>query len=170
MTVRRAVLAALAALGLAAAAAAPAAAAQTQTQRFFKEQLLADDHTAEPIQRLLSSGRGFVDRSVTFRDLTGDEKDDAVVRVQSGGAAGAVAIYVFSTDTGREGSELEVVFRSERLLRAWTSVTEGVLTYRSARPQRGDELCCPSRVAETRLRWDARRHLLRVASRREIAP
>jgi hypothetical protein len=63
-----------------------------------------------------------------------------------------------------------MVFRSERLLRAWTSVTGGVLSYRSARPQPGDELCCPARLAETRLRWDASRHLLRVASRREIQP
>jgi len=170
MTLRRSLLAATAAVALGAGAAAPAPAAQNQTQRFFAERLIADEHTAGPIERLLRSGRGFVDQSVTFRDLTGDKKDDAVVRVQSGGAAGAVAVYVFSTDTGREGGELAVVFRSERLLRAWTSVTEGVLTYRSARPERGDELCCPSRLAETLLRWDERRHLLRVASRREIAP
>jgi hypothetical protein len=159
-------LAAVAAL----AAAAPAGAAQDQAQRFFAERLLADERTAEPIADLLRTGGGFVDRAVTFRDLTDDGKDDAIVRVQSGGAAGAVAIYVFSTDTGRERSELTVVFRSERLLRARTSVVAGVLSYRSARPERGDELCCPSRLAETTLRWDPRRHLLRVASRREIAP
>jgi len=158
--------AALAALALAASAQA----AQTQTQRFFAERLQADAKTSEPIKDLLRSGRGYVDRSVAFRDLTRDRKEDAIVRVQSGGAAGAVAVYVFSTDTGEEGAELTMVFRSERLLRAWTSVTNGVLTYRSARPQPGDELCCPSRLAETRLRWDARRHLLRVASRREIQP
>jgi hypothetical protein len=157
-----------AAAALAAALAAPASAAQDQAQRFFAQRLIADERTAEPIRDLLATGGGFVDRSITFRDLTDDGKDDAILRVQSGGAAGAVAIYVFSTDTGREDSELTVVFRSERLLRAWTSVTAGVLTYRSARPARGDDLCCPARLAETRLRWDARRHLLRVASRREI--
>jgi hypothetical protein len=158
------------AAALAAALAAPAQAAQTQSQRFFAERLLADERTGEPIADLLRSGGGFVDGSITFRDLTHDGKDDAIVRVQSGGAAGAVAIYVFSTDTGQEGSELTAVFRSERLLRAWTSVTAGVLTYRSARPARGDDPCCPSRLAETRLRWDARRHILRVESRAEIVP
>ena len=162
--------AAAAAVAVAAVAAAPAQAAQTQTQRFFAERLLADAKTSEPIKDLLRGGRGFIDRSVAFRDLTRDGKEDAIVRVQSGGAAGAVAVYVFSTDTGEQDAELTMVFRTERLLRAWTSVTDGVLTYRSARPQRGDELCCPSRLAETRLRWDAGRHLLRVASRREIQP
>jgi hypothetical protein len=167
MTRRAGVLAAAAALAL--ALAGPAQAEQTQTQRFFAERLLSHEATSEPIKDLLRTG-GFVDRGVVFRDLTGDGKDDAIVRVQTGGAAGAVAVYVFSTDTGEENAELTMVFRTERLRRAWTTVRDGVLTYRSARPQRGDELCCPSRLAETTLRWDARRHLLRVASRREIVP
>jgi hypothetical protein len=49
-------------------------------------------------------------------------------------------------------------------------VRDGVLRYRSARPQPGDELCCPARVAETRLRWREQLHRFTVAERREIAP
>ena len=60
---------------------------------------------------------------------------DAVVRVQSGGADGAIALYVFSTDMGREAAGLRVVFRSQELRRAETRVRDGVLRYRSARPQ-----------------------------------
>ena len=62
-----------------------------------------------------------------FRDLTGDRRQDAVVRVQSGGADGAVALYVFSTDTGVKNSGLKVVFRSQELRRAQTRVRDGVV-------------------------------------------
>ncbi len=51
---------------------------------------------------------------------------------------------------------------------AETRIRDGVLRYRSARPQPADELCCPSRFAETRLRWRDRRHRLTVAERREV--
>jgi hypothetical protein len=161
---------ALTAAALVLAAPAPALAVETATQRFFSERLQADEGTSREIKALLRTRDAFVDRTVTFRDLTGDERDDAVVRVQSGGADGVVALYVFSTDTGERDSGLMVVFRSQQLRRAQTRVRDGVLRYRSARPQPGDELCCPTAVAETRLRWRERRHRLTVAERREVAP
>jgi hypothetical protein len=161
---------ALAAIGLAVAVAAPAAAAQTATQRFFSERLQADKGTSKEIKDLLRTSQAFDDRSVTFRDLTGDKREDAVVRVQSGGADGAIALYVFSTDTGKKDSDLKVVFRSQDLRRAQTRVRDGVLRYRSARPQPGDEVCCPTAVSETRLRWRERLHTFTVAERREIRP
>ena len=161
---------ALMAAGLVLAAPAPAPAAETATQRFFSERLQADKGTSREIKGLLRTRDAFVDRTVTFRDLTGDERADAVVRVQSGGADGAIALYVFSTDAGVKGSGLMVVFRSQELRRAQTRVRDGVLRYRSARPQPGDELCCPSAVSETRLRWRERLHKLTVAERREVAP
>jgi hypothetical protein len=160
---------ALAAAGLA-FTAAPAPAAQTATQRFFSERLQADTRTSREVKDLLRSREGFVDRTVTFKDLTGDKRADAVVRVQSGGADGAIALYVFSTDTGVKNSGLKVVFRSQELRRAQTRVRDGVLRYRSARPQPGDELCCPAAASETRLRWRERLHRLTVAERTEVAP
>jgi hypothetical protein len=166
--VRRRVAAALAlaAAGLG-TASVPAGAEQTTTQRFFAGRLMADERTSREVEDMLRSGRGFVDRRVV-RDLTGDGRADAVVKVQTGGAAGAVALYVFSTDTGRRGSGLEAVFRSQQLLQAETRIRDGVLRYRSARPARGEEVCCASRVAETRLRWREARHRFTVAERREI--
>ena len=162
---RTATLVAAAGLGL---AAAPAQAAQSTTQRFFSARIQADDANRREVRDLLASNRGFVDRQVRFRDLTGDGKADAVVRVQSGGAAGAIALYVFSTDTGRRNSGLRVVFRSEGLERAETRIRDEVLRYRSARPQPGDEVCCPSVLAESRLRWRERRHRFDVVERREV--
>ena len=160
----------LTAAGLALALPAPALAEQTATQRFFSARLQADDATSDEIRDLLRTGGAFVDRAVAFRDLTGDGRADAVVRVQSGGASGAVALYVFSTDTGRRQGALRAVFRSQELLRAQTRIRDGVLRYRSARPQPGDELCCPALVAETRLRWRERRHRFEAVERREVAP
>ena len=161
---------ALTAAGLVLAAPAPAPAAETATQRFFSERLQADKGTSREIKDLLRTNQAFVDRTVTFRDLTGDDRADAIVRVQSGGADGAIALYVFSTDTGVKNSGLRVVFRSQELRRTQTRVRDGVLRYRSARPQPGDELCCPAKVSETRLRWRERLHRFSVVERREIAP
>ena len=167
--IRRPVTVAGAMAGLA-LSAAPAGAAQTATQTFFSQRLQADKATSTEVRDLLRTRQAFVDRSVTFKDLTGDERADAVVRVQSGGADGAFALYVFSTDTGARTSGLKVVFRSQELRRAQTRVRDGVLRYRSARPQPGDELCCPTAVSETRLRWRAKLHRFTVAERREAAP
>ena len=118
--------------------------AEDAVAAFFEQRLLADGLTSEPIKTLLRSGGGFVDRGVVFRDLTGDKRDDAVVRVHSGGAAGVVAVYVFST-ANRKGGKLQAMFRSQNLMRASTRVLKGVLSYRTSRYEPGDELCCPAR-------------------------
>jgi len=89
MSVHRAALA-VAAAGLA-LTAAPAGAEQSTTQRFFSARLQDDAATSREVRALLRSGEGFVDRGVAFKDLTGDDRADAVVRVQSGGASGAIA-------------------------------------------------------------------------------
>jgi hypothetical protein len=149
--------AALAALLCALAAAAPAGAQTAQSQTFFKARLLAEPQTSKAIKDLLRTGGGFVDRSVVFRDLTSDKRDDAIVRVHSGGAAGVVAVYVFSTDARRAGSPLRSIYRSQRLLRASTQVSRGVLSFRSSSYVAGDEVCCPTHLEETTLRWDRKR-------------
>ncbi len=157
--------AAVAALLGALVAAAPAAAQTTQSQRFFKARLLADPRTSSEVRQLLRDGGGFVDGSVVFRDLTRDKRDDAIVRVHSGGAAGVVAVYVFSTDARGTGSPLRAIYRDQRVLRGATAVSRGVLSYSSSDYVAGDELCCPSRVTETTLRWDRSR--MRFAAERK---
>ena len=117
MTGRRALAAALFVALLAAVAAT---AAPTRSQTFFKERLLADDDVSRTIKKLLRTGGGVVDRSIVFRDLTRDGRDDAVVRVHTGGADGVVAVYVFTTDIRNADGELHVVYRAQRLRRAST--------------------------------------------------
>ena len=147
--------------------AVPAATAEpTASQRFFTEKLLGDARTSAEIRELLRSG-GFVDPRIKFADLNGDARDDAVVRVHSGGAAGMVAVYVFST-AGAE--ELRAVFRSQSLTRASTRVRKGVASYRYARYEPTDQLCCPSRTVEARLRWRAKQGRFVVAERVPVDP
>ena len=170
MSARRVLLAAVAAAAVAAPwGAATASAAQDQTQQFFEQRLLDDRQTSAAIKTLLRSGGGFVDRGVGFHDLTGDKRDDAVVRVQSGGAAGAVAVYVFST-ANRKGGKLRAIFRSQRLMRASTRVLKGVVSYRTSRYAPGDELCCPSQVSQSTLAYDNDARRMRVKERVVFAP
>ena len=170
MSARRvARVAGLAALLAAVLGPAPASAQKTQSQRFFEERLLADGLTTAPIKTLLRSGGGFVDRGVVFRDLTGDKRDDAVVRVHSGGAAGVVAVYVFST-ANRKGGKLRAIFRSQSLMRASTRVLKGVLSYRTSRYEPGDELCCPARITQSTLAWNREERRMRVSERVTFAP
>jgi hypothetical protein len=161
--VRRAVATAVIALAV---CAGPAGAELTRSQVFFAQKLQADKKTSPRIKELLRSG-GYVDRSVAFRDLNRDKKPDAVVRVQTGGASGAVAVYVFSTAGAKE---LRVVFRSENLTRASTKVVDGVLSYRNSRYAPGDELCCPAQVTETTLKWVKSESRFRVDKRTELTP
>ena len=173
MSARRALraagLAAVLAALLGAGWAGTASAQKTQSQSFFEQRLLADGLTSKPIKQLLRSGGGFVDRGVVFRDLTGDKRDDAVVRVHSGGAAGVVAVYVFST-ANRKGGKLKAVFRSQNLMRASTRVLKGVASYRTSRYEPGDELCCPSRITESTLGWKRKERRFRVVERVTFAP
>ena len=170
MSARRvARVAALATMLTALWGAAPASAQKTQSQTFFEQRLLADGLTSKPIKELLRSGGGFVDRRVVFRDLTGDKRDDAVVRVHSGGAAGVVAVYVFST-ANRKGGKLRAIFRSQNLMRASTRVLKGVVSYRTSRYDPYDELCCPARITQSTLEWNRDERRMRVAERVTFVP
>jgi hypothetical protein len=126
----------------------------TRSQEFFRAQVLADEHTSDEIVALLRHG-GFVDKKITFDDLTGDGKQDAVVRVSSGGTPGIVAIYVFSSDGKKPSDDLRVALGRQRLVRASTKVSaKHVLSFRTRSYAPGDELCCPSTATEYTVTWD----------------
>src|SRR3954467_5888701 len=150
-----------AALALPAAPAAQSAPpAQTQAQALFEDLLVKDARTTPAVRQLLQSDAGFVGAQPAFADLTGDGRMDAVVTVRMPGAAGTVAVYVFSTD-GTGGDRLRAVFRSQVLYRATTRVAAGTLTVSQPRWSRGDDVCCPSARTDRRYAWDARTHTLR---------
>ena len=169
MTRRRLIHVASLAAMLTALLAPAQALAKNATQQFFEARLLADKQTSKAIKELLQSGGGFVDKGVVFRDVTGDKRDDAVVRVHSGGAAGVVAVYVFSTANKKNG-KLRAIFRSQSLMRASTRVLKGVVSYRTSRYNPGDELCCPARITQSTLDWVADERRMRVVERVTFAP
>src|SRR5207253_489244 len=112
------------------AVAAPATGAPSRSQTFFRAQILADEKTTDTIVDLLRHGGGFVADPVRFADLTGDGKQDAVALVDTGGAAGVVAMYVFSTDSKHNpNGDLQVVYRQQKLARASIRLPKAGLSF-----------------------------------------
>jgi len=153
-------IAAIAVTGVASAKLTPA-------QKLFTQKLLASDQVAHSVKVTLKKG-GFVSSEVLFADLTGEGKQDAVVTVDSGGASGIIAVYVFSAGTGKD---LKVVYRNQRLYRAGARINPGpALVYIVPQWKEDDELCCPSAYRETELKWSAKTKRFGVAQRRTVLP
>jgi len=168
----RIVPAALAALVLAVAgvlvAIAGSAAKPLASQVLFRKTLLADAKTTVAIKRLLRDRGGFVARDIEFADLTGDERSDAVVLVDTGGAGGAVALYVFSTDGRDEDSPLRAVYRSQQLYRASVKIADATLIIAAPRYGEGDDLCCPANIVERVYSWSDSAKTLQLRSTQEL--
>jgi hypothetical protein len=160
-----------AALALTLAVMAPAgpAAAQTATgtpQALFTRMILQDAKAAKEIRDALKAHHVFVDPDVTFTELTGDGRQDAIVRVDSGGAAGTIAVYVFSADGGKK---LRPVYRSQRLYRALVSTQGTTLLVRTPQYGAADDLCCPPAFTQRSLTWSAGAHRLVLRSTQTVS-
>lgn len=159
--IRTAAAGALAATALAAGAfaALPAAttAAPTQSQTVFTQKLLDDPATSSGIKKMLKSKQAIVSPGSGFVDVTGDRRQDAVILVSTGGAAGVVGLYVFSThgQTGADQS-LKVVFRLQTLNDASLRLNGTTLSILEPKWSKGDDLCCPARLRERDYAFDAR--------------
>ena len=89
--------------------------------------------------------------------------------VDTGGVAGAVALYVLSTHGAAEDSNLRVVYRSQRLYRATTEPANGGLILRTPRFVEGDDVCCPAKIVERTYTWSDAAKTLRRRSTEEVA-
>jgi hypothetical protein len=137
-------------------------------QALFEKTLLEDELTSPAIKDLFTKRGGFVAPEIVFEDLTGDGRSDAVVLVETGGVAGAVAMYVFSTDGEAEDSPLRAVYRSQRLYRASVEVAGETLILRTPRYAPGDDVCCPVKIVERVYVWSETAKTLRKRSSREV--
>lgn len=168
----RTVPAALAALvvgagcGLLVAGGSPAQ--PSKSQQAFRKTLLADAKTTSAIKLALRERGGFVAPEIEFGDVTGDGRSDAVVLVDTGGAAGTIGLYVFSTHGKAADSALRAVYRSQQLYRASTEISAGSLIVRAPRFAEGDDLCCPAKVAERVYAWSKDAKTLKQRSSREL--
>lgn len=143
-------------------------AAPSKSQALFKKTLLADARTTSAIKDLLRTGGGIVAPDITFADLTGDGRSDAIVLVDTGGVAGAVALYVFSTHGESEESDLRAVYRSQRLYRASVEVADAALRLRTPRFDEGDDVCCPAKVVQRTYAWSRGAETLRLRASDEF--
>lgn len=148
--------------------AAMAPAKPSAPQALFEKTLLEDERTTPAIKELFQSRGGFVAPEVVFEDLTGDGRSDALVLVETGGLAGAVALYVFSTDGEAEDSPLRAVYSSQRLYRATAEVVDATLVLRTPRYAQGDDVCCPVRIVQRVYVWNAKAKTMRRRSSREL--
>jgi hypothetical protein len=168
----RTVPAALAALALTAAGTLVVVgwsqAKPSASQQLFRTTLLEDAKTTSAVKTLLSERGGIVAPEIEFADLTGDGRSDAVVLVDTGGAAGAVALYVFSTHGKAADSPLRAVYRSQQLYRASASVADATLVLRTPKFAEGDDLCCPGKVVERVYAWSDSAKTLKQRSSREL--
>lgn len=128
------------------------------SQKLFRKMLLDDARVTPGIKRLLRSNAGIVDPRSGFVDVTGDAKQDALVFVTTNGAAGSVALYVFSTHGAKEGADgkapaLRLVYRNQSLYRATLRLHDTTVTLIQPKYAEGDDLCCPAKVTERDYVW-----------------
>jgi hypothetical protein len=138
---------------------AGAGAEPSQSQAFFTKALLDDPATSAGVKRLLNRKTGLVDPRSGFLDITGDGRQDALVLVTTGGAAGTVALYVFSShgqDAGSDQTKLTVLFRLQSLYRATFRINGQTLSVLEPRYAKGDDLCCPKKLRERDYQFDAK--------------
>jgi hypothetical protein len=148
-----------------------AGAEPSQSQAFFTKALLDDPGTSAGVKRLLSRKTGLVDPRSGFLDITGDGRQDALVLVTTGGAAGTVALYVFSShgqNAGDDQTKLKVLFRLQSLYRAFFRITGQTLSVLEPTYAKGDDLCCPKKLRERDYQFDAKKVTFRRTSDREV--
>ena len=148
------------AIALTGTAAAPlAGAAQTDSQKVFTQKLLDDAKTSAGVKRMLTAKTAIVDPRSGFVDVTGDGRQDALILVSTGGAAGNVALYVFSTHgqaTDDNSTSLKVVFRLQSLYDAFLRINGTTISVLEPRWSEGDDLCCPKKLRERDYAFDAK--------------
>src|SRR4051812_25079190 len=136
-------LAALLCVGLMFGARAIAQETPAQSpQELFRDVLLKDADTTSGVKRLLRTNAGFVSPTPLFADLTGDGKSDAVVTVENGGAAGAVAAHVLTAE-GSDSGSLRVALRNQSLYQGHVRTSGPAGTGLHPNYARGGGVCCP---------------------------
>jgi hypothetical protein len=150
------------AAALALVAGGPLARAEpTASQKVFTQKLIDDPKTSAGVKKMLQAKTAIVDPRSGFVDVTGDGRQDALILVSTGGSAGAIALYVFSTHgqtaTGNDDqTSLKVVFRVQSLYDATLRISGTGLSILEPHFAKGDDLCCPNQLRERDYQFDAK--------------
>ena len=109
--------------------------------------------TLDAVQALLKTTGGiYVQGSVLYADLTGDDAEEAVVPVSSGGTLGDVAFLVLML--GDNVLETPLTVRPEAGGSLSVSIEGGQLVVIEPMPGPDDPECCPSQLRRTVYAWD----------------
>lgn len=140
------------------AVAAPTVGKPTESQTFFENAISGHAKTTPTIKTLLSTDAGIIDPASGFTDVTGDGRPDALVFVTTNGAAGRVALYVFSThgQTGTENTDLKVVYSNQSLYNATIKIAGTTVTITEPRYAKGDDIGRPAKLTERDYLWDGK--------------
>lgn len=117
----------------------------------------AVDFSQDPATKDLISriGTGRVAReAIVYADLTGDQKDEAIVPITSDGTLGNVAFIVHTMSSGSPSAILTRTMDRSAASGLRTSVEDGQLKETVGVMGPSDPLCCPSELRTTSFRWD----------------
>jgi hypothetical protein len=92
--------------------------------------------------------------AVLFADLTGDQREEAVVPVTSQGTLGNVGYLVLTMDSGKPRVVLTRTIDRSTASGLKMTAEDGVLLETRGVYGNEDPLCCPSQLRETTFRWD----------------
>jgi hypothetical protein len=106
---------------------------------------------------------GFTFQSVSYSELTGDGKEDAIVVLtyHTGGTQTTNYIYIYSLDEFGKPKLLDYCFTGDRAYSGLYKVygENGELVVDLLDPSKSSRDCCSAGFIETRYQWDGRRFL-----------
>jgi hypothetical protein len=105
----------------------------------------------QTLLRQLGSARVDAD-SIIYGDLTGDQREEAAVPIDSGGSLGNVAFLVFSHRAGVPAVILTRTLDSSSGIVMRVEGGKLIETRGEFGPE--DPFCCPSKLRQTSFRWD----------------
>jgi hypothetical protein len=92
--------------------------------------------------------------AILYADLTGDQREEAIVPVTSLGTLGNIGYLVFTLDDGKPVTILTRTIDRTAASGLQMSVDDGVLLETRGVFGPDDPFCCPSQLRETTFRWD----------------
>jgi hypothetical protein len=105
--------------------------------------------------QLAKIGGGQVeDREITYADLTGDQREEAIVPISSGGTMGNVAYLVLTPSDGGVTVLLTRNTDPRSVSGLRMAVEDGILVEYVGEYGPEDPMCCPSVLRRTTFKWD----------------
>jgi hypothetical protein len=100
-------------------------------------------------------GSGAVESgAILYADLTGDQREEAIVPVTSQGTLGNIGYVVFTLESGKPAVVLTRTVDRSAASGLQMSVEDGVLLETRGVFGPNDPFCCPSQLRETTFNWD----------------